>query len=98
MKNIEINSSLIAQFCEKWKVAELALFGSVITEAFRADSDVDVLVFFRPDAHIGLIGLSKMELELSAIIGRKVDLVTKNGLKPLIRDEIIADAETLYAA
>lgn len=98
MTNIEIDPNIIAGFCRKWNVAEMALFGSVLTSNFREDSDVDVLVSFRPDAHIGLIGLSKMEIELSAIIGRKVDLVTKGGLKPFVRDRILSQLEMLYAA
>jgi len=96
--NINIDPNAIAAFCRKWNVAELALFGSVLTSDFRDDSDVDVLVSFHPDAHIGLIALSKMELELSAIVGRKVDLITKGGLKPFVRDHILSSSETLYAA
>lgn len=98
MINIDIDIKRISEFCQKWNVAELALFGSVLRDDFREDSDVDILVSFCPDAHIGLIGLSKMELELSSIISRKVDLVTKGGLKPLIRDHILSESETLYAA
>ena len=98
MMKIDIDAKRIAEFCQKWNVAELALFGSVLRDDFREDSDVDVLVSFCSDAHIGLIGLSKMELELSGIIGRKVDLVTKGGLKPLIRDRILSESDTLYAA
>ena len=95
---IEIDPDQLAEFCRRWRVSELAVFGSVLHERFREDSDVDVLVTFGPDAHIGLIGLSKMERELSDLVHRKVDLVTKGGLKSAIRDEILREAEVLYAA
>ena len=88
----------IEDFCGRWKVTELSLFGSVLRGDFRKDSDVDVLVTFAPDARVGLITLSKMEQELSVMFGHKVDLVTKGGLKPLIRDEVLSQAEVLYAA
>jgi predicted nucleotidyltransferase len=88
----------IEDFCRRWNVAEFALFGSVVGEDFGDASDVDVLVTFAPDARVGLITLSKMERELSAIFAREVDLVTKGGLKPLIRDEVLSQAEVLYAA
>jgi len=95
---IEIDPNQLAEFCRRWRISELAVFGSVLHESFREDSDVDVLVTFEPDAHIGLIGLSKMERELSDLVHRKVDLVTKGGLKSAIRDEILREAEVLYAA
>jgi hypothetical protein len=95
---LDIDAEQIADFCRRWKVAELALFGSVLHDTFRKDSDVDVLVTFAPDAHIGLIGLSRMEQELSDLLQRKVDLVTKGGLKSAIREEILREAEILYAA
>jgi hypothetical protein len=77
---------------------ELAVFGSVARGDFREDSDVDIMVTFAPTAHIGLLSLGRMENELADIFHRKVDLVTKGGLKPLIRDDILAEAEVLYAA
>lgn len=95
---IEIDRDQLADFCRRWKVSELALFGSVLREGFRKDSDVDVLVTFGPDAHIGLLGLSRMERELSDLLHRKADLVTKGGLKSVIRDEVLREAEVLYAA
>ncbi|MDO8585725.1 MAG: nucleotidyltransferase family protein [Armatimonadota bacterium] len=95
---IQIDRSKIADFCRRWNVEQLSLFGSVLREDFRADSDVDVLVRFGSDAHIGLIGFSRMEDELSELLGWKVDLVTVGGLKALIRDSVLAEAEVLYAA
>jgi predicted nucleotidyltransferase len=95
---IDIDTGKIADFCRRWNVVELALFGSVLREDFRPDSDVDVLVTFAPDARVGLITLGKMELELAELLGGKVDLVTKGGLKSLIRDHILATSQVLYAA
>ena len=97
MLQIQVDTNMLSEFCRKWNVAELALFGSVLREDFTEDSDVDVLITFEPDTHIGLIAFSGMELELAGIIGRKVDLVTRGGLKPLIKDSILSQAEILYA-
>ena len=96
--NIPFDRDGIADFCRRWTVVELAIFGSVARGDSREDSDLDVMVTFAPDAHIGLLSLARMENELSAMFNRKVDLVTKGGLKPLIRNEILAEAEVLYAA
>jgi len=94
----EVDTEKIARFCRRWNVTELALFGSVLRDDFGPESDVDVLVTFLPDARIGLITLGKMEIELAEMLGRKVDLVTKGGLKSLIRDHVLATSEVLYAA
>ena len=95
---IFIDSKAIADFCQKWQVTELALFGSVLRDDFRPDSDVDVLVTFAPDADIGMLELVRMGRELEQILGRDVDVVEKSGLKPLIQQEVISSAEVLYAA
>ena len=95
---INIDTDKIADFCRRWNVTELALFGSVLRDDFGPESDVDVLVTFAPDARVGLITLGKMEIELAELLGRKVDLVTKGGLKSLIRDEILSSSKVLYAA
>ena len=95
---IDLDRAKIAYFCRRWNVSELALFGSVLRDDFTEESDVDVMVTFAPGASIGLIAFSRMQLELSDIIGRNVDLVTKNSLRPLIKDAVLAQAETLYAA
>ena len=96
--SVTFDRNRIAEFCRRWNVVELAVFGSVARGDFRENSDIDVMVTFAPEAHIGLLSLARMENELSAMFNRKVDLVTKGGLKPLIRDEILAEAEVLYAA
>jgi predicted nucleotidyltransferase len=94
---IEIDRDRIADLCRRWHVAQLALFGSVLRADFRDDSDVDVLVAFKPEARIGLLALARMERELSELLRRRVDLVTRGGLKPRLREAILAEAEILYA-
>jgi predicted nucleotidyltransferase len=94
---IKVDSEQIADFCRRWGIAELALFGSVLGGEFSESSDVDVLVTFSANARIGLISLFKMEDELSRILKRQVDLVTKGGLKPQIREDVLAEAQVLYA-
>jgi hypothetical protein len=78
-------------------VRRLALFGSVLREDFSAESDVDVLVAFEPDAPIGFLALGQMRRELEALFNRPVDLVPQDGLKPWIRDDVLASAEAIYA-
>lgn len=86
----------IEQICRKYRVSELSVFGSSGREHFRDDSDVDLLVEYLPDAHPTLITLSKMRRELAQAIGRSVDLVPKGGLKPIVRDDVLNDAEIVY--
>lgn len=92
----------IIDFCCRWKIAELAVFGSVLRDDFRPDSDIDFLVTFAPDEHWSLFDLVDMKRELEAIVGRKVDLIERvaiecshNGLR---RQEILGTAQTFYAA
>ena len=95
---IPINQEQIAEFCRQNQILKLAFFGSVIREDFGADSDVDVLVEFEQGVRVGLLRMAEMELELSDIIGRKVDLRTPKDLSRYFRDEVVASAEVLYAA
>jgi hypothetical protein len=76
----------------------LALFGSVLRDDFRPDSDVDVLVSFESEARIGFITLSRMQRELSEIFQRSVDLVPMDGLKPIIRESVLSSSQDVYAA
>ena len=86
-------------FCLRWQVRELAVFGSALREDFGPESDVDVLVSFRPEARCSLMDWEDMRDELRAIFGRDVDLVEKEGLRnPFRRHAILSSAETLYAA
>jgi predicted nucleotidyltransferase len=87
---IEVPKDKIAEFCRKWKIVELALFGSVLRKNCRPDSDVDVLVTFSPEARHSLFDLMDMQEELSRLLGRKADLVEKQGLRnPFRRYEIL---------
>jgi hypothetical protein len=94
---IDIPLEAIAALCEQYQVKELALFGSVLREDFRPESDVDVLVEFLPEARIGLIRFFGLQRELSSTIGRRVDLVPKKAVRPRLRQSILGSAETVYA-
>ena len=96
---IHVDKERIGKFCRKWKVAEFAVFGSVLRDDFRSDSDVDVLVSFFEDAPWSLWDLMDMQEELEGIFGRKVDVVEKRALRnPFRRHEILTNNEVVYAA
>lgn len=96
--HVQMDRCVIAEFCKKSHIRSLAMFGSVLRDDFRPDSDVDMLVEFEP-AHVpGLLGVARLENQLSAIIGRKVDLWTSEDLSRYFRDEVVATAEVQYAA
>ncbi len=101
VKNIQIPTDKIAEFCQRWKITEFALFGSVLRDDFRPDSsDVDVLVTFAPDSHWTLFDMVHMEEELESIFGRNVDLVSKRGIEEslnyLRRKNILESTEVIY--
>jgi predicted nucleotidyltransferase len=96
MSRIAIPHNAIAEFCHKNQIQKLSLFGSILTEHFRPDSDVDVLVEFEPEAVVGLLDMARMERELSAIIGRKVDLRTPEDLSRYFRQSVLDMAEVQY--
>ncbi|MBN2501748.1 MAG: nucleotidyltransferase family protein [Anaerolineales bacterium] len=95
---IDISSEILVEFCRRYQVRRLALFGSVLREDFQAASDVDILVKFDPDARVSFMTLGKMQRELEAIFQRKVDLVPQDGLKPIIREEVLSSAQEVYAS
>ena len=95
---LNVPQEALAAVCRRYHVRELAVFGSALREDFKADSDIDLLVLFEPDARVGFLTLARLARDLSALLGRQVDLVPKDGLKPLIRDEVLATAETVFAA
>jgi hypothetical protein len=99
---LSADRAVLDAFCARWKVAELSLFGSILRDDFRADSDVDVLVEFEPDARWTLLDLTTMEDELGSIFGRRVDLVSRRGLEAsrnyLRRDAILSSARALHGA
>lgn len=94
---IAIPGTAIAAFCRRHHVRRLALFGSVLRDDFRADSDVDVLVEFEP-GHVPGFAFFKMERELSEILGRKVDLNTPQFLDARFREQVLSEAENRYVA
>ncbi len=94
---ISIDRKKIEDFCRRHGVRKLSLFGSVLRDDFRPDSDVDVLVEFEPGASAGFLRLAAMELELSQMIGRRVDLRTPPELSRYFRDEVVRTAQVQYA-
>jgi predicted nucleotidyltransferase len=89
----------IGAFCVRWKIREFALFGSVLREDFRPDSDIDVLVSFQPSAPWSLWDLIEMQEQLGSILGRPVDLIEREALRnPYRRHEILTTRRVLYAA
>ncbi|MFH0814188.1 MAG: nucleotidyltransferase family protein [Pseudomonadota bacterium] len=94
---IELPQEEMAEFCKRNHIRKLSIFGSVLRGEFQPDSDVDLLVEFDPEYIPGLIRLSGMEIELSEIIGHKVDLRTPEDLSDYFRDEVIKSAEVQYA-
>ncbi len=87
----------LAELCRRYRVRRLSLFGSVLREDFGPQSDVDLLVEFEPDAEVGFLTLSRMSRELSALLGRPVDLVPREGLKPVIRSAVLREEKVIYA-
>jgi len=86
----------IKSFCKSNKIKKLSLFGSYLKNNYSADSDVDLLVEFEEDTGYGLLDLSRMERELSEIIGKKVDLRTPNELSRYFRDTVLREAKVEY--
>ena len=95
---LAVDENVLAQFCQRHGIARLALFGSMLHDVDRPDSDVDLLVEFLPETRIGLIGLAALERELSTLLGRKVDLRTPRDLSPRLRDEVLRTAAVRYSA
>jgi len=96
---IKVARADIEAFCRKWQVAEMALFGSVLREDFRPESDIDVLIDFTPDAPWTLYEWIDMRDELAALFGRPVDLTSKRALRnPFRKKEILSSREIIYAA
>ena len=99
---IVIPEKEIADFCGRWKVTELALFGSVLRGDFGPESDVDVMVSFALDAHWSLFDLVTMQDELRAIFGREVDLLQRVAIERsenyIRRKSILSNLEVIYAA
>ena len=95
---IGVPADTIAEFCRRHHITRLAVFGSILRDDFGPGSDVDALVTFEPGVPVGLLRLTGMELELSDLLGRKVDLNTAGFLSPYYREEVLREAVTLYVA
>jgi uncharacterized protein len=93
---IRLQKKKIESFCKKYHIAYLALFGSVLTPHFTKKSDVDILVRFEKKHIPHLFGMIKIESELSNIIGYPVDLKTPNDLSSYFREDVLANAQTIY--
>lgn len=98
LRNISVDSQVLSAFCQRHHIKRLALFGSVLRDDFRPDSDIDVLVEFLP-GHVPGLQFMAIERELSGLLqGRRVDLVTPKFLAPRIRERVLIAAEPLYVA
>ena len=93
----DLDLQAVAEVCERYGVEELAVFGSMARSEATASSDVDLLYRLKPGVGLGFT-LNRLEDELAAIFGRKVDLVSKRSLHPELRDQVLREARTLYAA
>ena len=97
----EVNRTQLTEFCRKWNIAELAVFGSALRPDFGAASDVDLLVTFARESHPSLFDLVHMEEELEEILARPVDLVSRRGIESspnyIRRKAILGSAQVLYA-
>jgi predicted nucleotidyltransferase len=97
-QKVSIPNRPIQDFCHRYHVRELSIFGSATRNDFHAASDIDLLIDFMPKFQVGYLTFLRMQRELSSILKRRVDLVPKGGLKAKIRKEILAHAQVIYAA
>jgi hypothetical protein len=98
-QRLGVSEEQLADFCQRWKITELAVFGSVLRDDFQADSDVDLLVQFGPDATWGLMALARLERELEHLLDREVDVLTRKGVEEsnnwIRRDAILSTAQPI---
>jgi uncharacterized protein len=88
----------ISDFCRRWQIVEFSLFGSVLRDDFRPESDIDVLVSFAPDAPWSLADLAEMREELKTLFGREIDLVEREALRnPFRRHSVLSSREIIHA-
>jgi predicted nucleotidyltransferase len=95
---MHVDDASLVDVCRRYNVKELSLFGSVARGETRPESDVDIMVEFEPGARVGLVRFESLAEELEALAGRRVDLVTRRGLKPWVRPAVLKDARVIYAA
>lgn len=97
-QRIPASPTQIVEFCQRWKIIEFALFGSVLRDDFRPDSDIDILVTFASEHTLTWDDFMEMQEEIETLFGRKVDLVSKKYLKnPYRRHEILRTQKVIYA-
>ena len=96
LRSIDLPLERIQTYCRRQPIQRLAVFGSALRDDFTGDSDLDLLVEYQPDATITLLDMAQQELDLSAIIGRKVDLRTPNELSRYFRQQVLDAALVLY--
>ena len=100
--DLGISLEKIVEFCRRWKISRLAVFGSAVQGKLRADSDIDLLATFAPDADWSMFDHYRMEDELVKLLGREVDLVSKEAIEenpnPIFRRQILGSAREIYAA
>jgi predicted nucleotidyltransferase len=101
-RNVSLPRGPIIDFCRRWHISELAVFGSALRDDFNPDSDLDILVAFAPEADWSLLDHVRMEQELAALLGRKIDLLSKQAVEQshnwIRRKEILDSAEVIYAS
>jgi predicted nucleotidyltransferase len=95
---LNVDRDALARVCAHYRVTELSLFGSAARGALRPGSDIDLLVVFETSAVVTLFTLIDLQTDLSELLGRRVDVVPKGGLKAMLRAEVLAEAVVLYAA
>ena len=97
--HVQLDREALAEFCRKWRIRELSIFGSALRDDFGPESDLDFLVSFEPDAGWDLFDMFDMKEELEKRFGRQVDFVEKEALRnPWRRYEILRTCEVVYAA
>jgi predicted nucleotidyltransferase len=97
--NLQLDRNMLAEFCRRWRIRELSIFGSALREDFNANSDLDFLVSFEPGTPLDIDQLLDMEEELEARLGRPVDLVEKEAMRsPWRKHEILKTRQVIYAA
>jgi uncharacterized protein len=95
---VTIDDDALRALCDRHGIRQLALYGSALRDELHADSDIDLLVDFRPDRLPGLLGIAAIELELAELLGREVDLRTRSDLSRYFRDEVVRTARVLHEA
>ena len=93
---VTIPTAQVAAFCQRHSIHKLALFGSVLRDDFGPDSDIDILVEFEPDARVDFFDMASMEMELTDMLGRKVDLRTPQELSRYFRQKVLDTAQVVY--